>query len=342
MKILKNLVISGAGINGIGFLGIIKYLNEFQLLDNICHYIGTSAGSIISFLLSIGYSYQELYEFSLHFNFNKVVNDINLNNFLDNFGFENIGKLYYILKRLCEEKGLNENITFKEHFDKTNIKLTITGSCLNESKVHYFNYETFPDMKILTAIKISCCIPIIFMPIKFNNKLWLDGGLLNNYPIKFCEDEIDNTLGITINDECLDKCEDNTPTNIMDYLYTVLKCIIYSDNIKYINDFKENTIKFTYSFNEISNFNITKEDKIKLIELGYIHAKTHHSIIEKFVNINLQKSDSNTISEPLSDSIHQIIKDVENNFDNNDSITLSDSIHKIIKDVENDLDNDES
>ena len=56
MPVLKNLVISGGGINGLGLLGIIRYLSENNLIKNISHYIGTSAGAILSFLLIIGYN----------------------------------------------------------------------------------------------------------------------------------------------------------------------------------------------------------------------------------------------------------------------------------------------
>ena len=33
--VLKNLVISGGGINGIGFIGIIRFLSENNLLKDI-------------------------------------------------------------------------------------------------------------------------------------------------------------------------------------------------------------------------------------------------------------------------------------------------------------------
>ena len=38
--VLKNLVISGGGINGIGFIGMLKYLSENNLLKNVNHNYG--------------------------------------------------------------------------------------------------------------------------------------------------------------------------------------------------------------------------------------------------------------------------------------------------------------
>ena len=97
MPILKNLVISGGGTNGIGFIGILKYLSEKNLFKNIEHYIGTSAGAMLCYFLSIGFNWRELYEFAYHFNFTKLINDINLDSFLEKFGFEDTSKLFYIL-----------------------------------------------------------------------------------------------------------------------------------------------------------------------------------------------------------------------------------------------------
>ena len=174
MPILKNLVISGGGTNGIGFIGILKYLSEKNLFKNIEHYIGTSAGAMLCYFLSIGFNWRELYEFAYHFNFTKLINDINLDSFLEKFGFEDTSKLFYILKRLSESKNISPDITFKEHYEKTKIKLTITGTCISNYKLYYFNYETYPDMKILLALRISACIPLVFTPIIFEDKLWVD------------------------------------------------------------------------------------------------------------------------------------------------------------------------
>ena len=94
MPILRNLVISGGGINGLGFLGIIKNLYENNLIKNINHYVGTSVGAIISFLMSINYSYNEIYEFCCYFNFSKITDNINLNCFLEKYGLEDSSKIY--------------------------------------------------------------------------------------------------------------------------------------------------------------------------------------------------------------------------------------------------------
>ena len=64
----------------------------------------------------------------------------------------------------------------------------------------YYSYETFPDMKIIDALRISFSIPFIFEPIKMNNKIYVDVGLTNNYAIDLFKHDLENTLGIIVTD----------------------------------------------------------------------------------------------------------------------------------------------
>ena len=46
-------------------------------------------------------------------------------------------------------------------------------------------------------------LPLLFKPMEYDNKCWIDGGVINNFPIDYCNDQINNTLGIAIKDICL-------------------------------------------------------------------------------------------------------------------------------------------
>ena len=51
MPTFKNLVISGGGMSGFGFLGILKYLQDIEILYKPKNFLGTSMGSIICFFI---------------------------------------------------------------------------------------------------------------------------------------------------------------------------------------------------------------------------------------------------------------------------------------------------
>jgi NTE family protein len=279
---IKNLVISGGGISGIGLLGIIKYIDELDALENVQNYIGTSVGSILSLLLVLNYNINDLYDLLLIFDFNKLVSEVSLDTLLNGWGFTDITKLNYFIKKLIKHKQLDENITFKQLYNKTNKNFIVTGSCINDNKIYYFNHETEPDMEIIKAISISSCIPIVFAPIKYKKKLWVDGGLLNNYPIDYFKDDIKNTLGICIYDEIY-QCE-NKINDIKDYFSNLLKCIAYGSTHNMTYRYDKNTIKFIHHFNHSFGFTMNKENKKKVFGLGYNCAVQQTKIIEKIKN----------------------------------------------------------
>jgi len=57
------------------------------------------------------------------------------------------------------------------------------GSNLSTGRYEVFSHETYPLMDVKLAIRISMAIPYYFTSVKFNDCIWVDGGLVNNYPI---------------------------------------------------------------------------------------------------------------------------------------------------------------
>ena len=306
MTQLKNLVLSGGGVTALGFLGILKLLYEYNLIKEIEHYVGTSMGAIICYLLTIGFNHNELLEFSKLFNFSKITEDIKLDNFLYNYGFIDMNNIKIILKNISNFKNIDNDITFKQHFEKTNKKLSITGTCLSDFKLYYFNYENSPDMKIFDAILISCCIPLLFEPIEYNNKCWIDGGIINNFPIDYCSDEIENTLGIAIKDICFEKCSINPKKDLPDYLSNLFKCLVYSDTIKKLDIYNDNTIKYNFDISIMVDFNINSNEILDIFNDAYQQATSQINIFQKFIKTNDTISD-----EPLSlsdtDTIQKVV-----------------------------------
>ena len=297
----KNLVISGGGISGLGIIGILKYLNEKNLLVNIDNYIGTSVGSIICFFLSLDFNINELIEFVCNFDFSKILDNLDIDNLFDKWGFSNSEKLEYLIMRMIQIKNINSDITFKEHFELTGKNLIITGTCLNESKAYYFNHERNPNMKILLAICISCAVPVVFEPIKYDDKLWLDGGIIDNYPINYFEDEIDFTLGITVTEKYFEK-KKNDINELNDFLLSIFKCGSYVFQNYMIDKFKDNTIKLTNDISSFGNFKLDEKERIKMVEYGYVEANKQNEILEQFFI-----EDETFISSETSDSSIEMI-----------------------------------
>lgn len=266
----NTLCLSGGGIKGFAFLGALKFLQENKYIDlnDINTFVGTSAGSIVSFLFSLGYSCNDLITFILEFNFTKLVPDSNIDILLEHHGIDTGEKIMLIIQNFLKEKLNIDDLTFEEHFKLTNKNIIFIGTNYTKGIEVAFSHKTHPDMSILKAIRISISVPIIFTPILYNDDYYVDGGLVNNFPIKYCDPS--TTLGIYIK---------YTVSNKMDNIFTlamgclsIIANIISKKDCSFQNDIY-NIIEIENFNQEATNFNIDNSKKMKIINLGIKYAK---------------------------------------------------------------------
>ena len=186
---IKHLVLSGGGLLGVSYIGLIKYLEENlpqPIIKTLKSITGCSAGAIFGSLLAIGYTSTELDIIVKDMKFKDYIN-INaesLINFMKLKGLESGKILINFIKKCIKDKVNNENITFKEIKDKFNIELQIGVTNLTKSRFEIMNSRNTPDVPIHKAISASVAIPFVFEPIVIGDEIFCDGGLLNNLPIE--------------------------------------------------------------------------------------------------------------------------------------------------------------
>ena len=293
--IIKNLIISGGGFKGFSIIGALSALDKFHILDVIEKYIGSSIGSIFALLISMKYNHSDLYDFILNFEYEKI-SDVKILNFFDNYGLETGDKIMLLIKKLILKKCGKPTMTFKEHFDLFKTALIVNSVCINDSNVVYFSYFTHPDMQIIDAIRASISIPILFTPMKIDNKYYIDGGLIDNFSIHMYPPEC--SLGIRLIEQ---KCQIEIKSFDV-YLIQTIKCIHseickmkYGDLSKYV------IINIETDCNPL-NINLTKEDRIKLYRTGYSCAKKILSKHFKRKNLMEELLNSNNDTENLNNS----------------------------------------
>jgi NTE family protein len=204
----KNLVLEGGGIRGFAYIGAFEILDSIGILKNIQRVGGTSAGAIQATLLAVGYSPDEM---------TNIADQIPLKKFNDGFilggprrlkkefGFYRGDYILSWIEDLIENKTGDANITFPELHEQRTEKgykdLYVTGADLTYQCLRFFSYETFPEMRIKDAVKISLCIPPYYEPVCIDDSgkicknftakshLMVDGRLLNNYPIQMFDSE---------------------------------------------------------------------------------------------------------------------------------------------------------
>lgn len=268
---IKNIVFSGGSLKGFCFVGVLKFLEENNKLDNITSIAGTSVGACVALLFNIGYTSDELSTIFLNINIeeHRDIDYENLFDIINTYGLDKGNNIIKIFKIILKKK-YDENITFNELYEKTKKKLYIVGTCLNDMETIYYSYKTFPDMKILDALRISFSIPFLFEPIIIDNKYYVDGGLTNNYAINLFDNNIKTTLGIIVSNTI--SKEINT---IEDFFFASISTNYIQQIKTKIKLYKQNTIHITCDNISFINFSLDKIKKQELIDLGYNYTKNY-------------------------------------------------------------------
>lgn len=184
----ENLVFEGGGIRGIAFGGVVYYLEKHDLIKQCKRFAGSSAGSIVSAALAVGYTGVEIISLLHSTDFNKFKDESwgaigDIYRFMTKFGIYKGDAFEEWFANVLEKKTGNSEITFLEVFEKYGKELAITGTCLNTHDTNYYHYTTYPHMPVKKAVRISMSIPVFFASVRIGDHVMVDGGLLNNYPI---------------------------------------------------------------------------------------------------------------------------------------------------------------
>ena len=177
MKPKIGIVLSGRGVRGVAHLGILKSLEEFGVEPQIIS--GTSAGAIAGAFYAKGYSIAEILD---------VVKNGHFFSF-SNISLENKG----IFSMKGFEKIYNQYFP-KNSFDELNIPLCIAATDILKGEIHYFQTG-----ELAQAIMASSCVPVVFKPIALNGTQYIDGGILDNFPIDPLIGKCDKIIGIDVN-----------------------------------------------------------------------------------------------------------------------------------------------
>ena len=294
---IRNLCITGGGIEGIAILGSLTYLEDIGVLHQIENFAGSSVGAIIAALLAIGYEPTELSDFVLHNDLTSLVlgNSCILRkiyNFLFHFGVYDGNALTSMIERLFYKKIKKYDLTFRELKDGYNKNLTATGTSLNSRDTIFFNNVRTPDMSIIQALRISASFPLLFTSVPYENDEFVDGGMLDNFPLyyfdsadNFYKDKLslletrpvqNKTLGIYL--LTTDEKETrkfyygyNPVANLSQYLMAVLKSLLLKIQINSIrNNFWDRVIGITLptSISALS-FSVNDLQKHSMIKSGY-------------------------------------------------------------------------
>ena len=302
---IKNLVLAGAQAKGYSYLGVYKALIDLDLLNGIRSVCGVSSGSMMALLICIELDYitckNIMYKIVTFENL-KTFKSGEIFNILETYGLEtgeNIKKIIYFLlekqtgKRHCTFKELKEIFPSK--------KLIILGSNITTGESEYFSVDTTPDMRIYDAIRISISVPFIFTSVKHNDLIYGDGGLTNNFPIDYFDDDIEHTIGC-----CVSFLGDYTDiTSLATYISRVFSMVCNVQQNMIMDLYTDNIINIIVPYTSVIDALSVDKHKTNFITSGYTQ------FIKKIKKLTIYNTISHKfiIRDILDDIIEKILSE---------------------------------
>lgn len=169
--------LSGGGARGFAHLGVIKYLEELGIQPHAIS--GTSAGAIAGALYAAGKSPDEIVDLlkkNNYFGWSSLLWRKN--------GFFSMNTLRQLLK---------DTITVND-FEAVKIKLFIAATDLVKGE-----QVILSEGKLFEAVIASASIPVVFEPVIMGDRMLVDGGILNNFPVAPLEKICNVIIGSSVN-----------------------------------------------------------------------------------------------------------------------------------------------
>ena len=187
---IKGLSFSGGGTKGIAYSGSIEELTDRDLIKNIKYFSGTSVGSLLATLVSLGFSSQEIRDIVYEMDFSSLDSKKYLISKLWSvyfyLGINSTSPLEAQMNKILSKK-VDPSISLKDLFIKTGKELVIVTTNITRQKAVYLHHAMFPNVRLIDAVVASMSVPGFFIPKKYNFEgeldYYCDGGMTDNYPI---------------------------------------------------------------------------------------------------------------------------------------------------------------
>lgn len=233
------IVLSGGGARGFSHLGVLRALNEADIFPDCIS--GTSSGAIAGVFYADGYKPLEIIEIlSKNKRFDYLSFAIPKNGLLEMTGMQKILEKYIRAKTFSELK----------------IPLYVAVTDLNHGNIKYFHQG-----KVIETIIASASIPVVFKPFIIKNIHYVDGGVLDNFPVAPLEKKCKRIIGSHVN-----------PVGYQESFTNLFTVAERTFNLGLDKDLVAKSRKFDLFIEppELEKYNILNPDKaLEIYEIGY-------------------------------------------------------------------------
>ena len=191
------LVLPGGGVLGFAHVGVIQMLDSLGVFPDLV--VGTSMGSIIGALYSSGYTGQEI---------DSIARKYNVGPYIGRYAPRAPAALGLVPPLLTWEQGEGTSLQLQTAaVDESKINTLIAAMMVRGNFIARGDFDRLPipyravatDVAtggrvvigtgdLARAVRASFAIPIVFQPVELDGKTLVDGGLVENTPLKVARD----------------------------------------------------------------------------------------------------------------------------------------------------------
>lgn len=190
---IKSIVITGGGPTGLLSYGALKQLHITGIwnINEITSIYASSIGGFIAFVIVLKMDWNVIDDYFINRPWEDAFSDVKMDilEIIYNKGIDGEEMVKIITEPLLKSSNLSPDITMLELYNYTKIKLCFTVTEINTTvglNTQLISYITHPDITLNKAIAMTTALPMLFKPVFHEEKCFIDGGILNNFPVDVC------------------------------------------------------------------------------------------------------------------------------------------------------------
>ncbi|MGB0177328.1 MAG: patatin-like phospholipase family protein, partial [Owenweeksia sp.] len=240
------LVLSGGGAKCLAQIGALRVIEEAGI--KIDYISGTSMGAIIGAMYALGYTVDEIETYLRQVDWDALLRNEIPRNRLSYFDRKSESR-YVLTFPIIENKvRLPTGLNYAQYILKELSMLTqssylypsfrdfpIPFLCV-ATNLENGQLEVFEDGRLLDALRASSAFPSLFTPYELNGKLYVDGGVANNFPVELLLNKgMDYIIGVDVQDFLYGKEELNSVVRILEQTSSFVNATEYMRQLDSVN-----------------------------------------------------------------------------------------------------------
>jgi predicted acylesterase/phospholipase RssA len=231
------VVLSGGGPCVITFVGCLRYLEHVGVASGVKTWVGTSAGAIMALLACAGMDSAAMLawlEEGVRTGDLVSLDADGILDFPERLGLDDGERILDCLRGALSGLIGAEDATFRDFAKTTGRHLVVCAANVTKVRQEFFSVDTTPDVTVLTAVRMSFGIPLIFTPVSHAGCFYVDGGMFDNCPVDFLTASPRNATSALVLRIQLYSPETSpamsVPAGVCDYLWLLVRAMIVRAN----------------------------------------------------------------------------------------------------------------